>query len=100
MNSEEKTEQRSMGKLKVTIVTSPLTKEEAREMFSYRPHNKYSESRFGGNNLADDFVILLNKDAIRCKRCQAPTRNEYLSDKTCPDCDGRSEYNGTNPRIN
>jgi len=31
--------------------------------------------------------------------CQAPTRNKYLIKSVCPDCDGRSEYNGTDPRA-
>lgn len=35
------------GKRTVSIVTTSLTQEEAREMFPYRPHNRYSESRFG-----------------------------------------------------
>ena len=34
------------GEKEVTIVTSRLTKEEARQMFPYRPYNNYSESRF------------------------------------------------------
>ncbi len=67
-------------------------------MFPYRPHSKYSESRFGGNELTDDIALLLNENATRCEMCTAPPRNEYLIQKVCPDCDGRSEYNGTSPR--
>lgn len=70
----------------------PLTREEARELFPYRPYSKYAESRFGGNELADDVALLLNELAKRCQICLAPTRNEYLVDNLCPDCDGRSEY--------
>lgn len=82
-----------------TVVAKPLTQREARKMFPYRPHSKYSESRFGGNGLEDDFALLLNGFAKRCGMCRAPTRNEYLSPYSyCPDCDGRSEHNGTDPR--
>lgn len=86
------------NKKEVTIVVSALTKEEARQMFPYRPFSKYAESRFGGNELVDDFALILNSDAKKCPMCQAPTKREYLS-PYCPDCDGRSEYNGTNPRT-
>lgn len=101
MNLGDKTEKRIIGnskKMEVTIVTKPLTKKEAREMFPYRPHSRYSESRFGdGNTISDDFALLLNGKSKRCGMCQAPTRTEYLINKACPDCDGRSEYNGKNP---
>ena len=82
----------------VTVVIKPLTRDEAREMFPYRPYSKDSESRFGGNDLYDDFCLLLNGLAKRCGLCQAPTRIKYLN-PNCPDCDGRSEYNGTDPRA-
>jgi hypothetical protein len=85
------------GSKEVHIVTEPLTKEEAREMYSSRPWNEYSESRFGGDNLTDDEALLLGGDALRCKMCSAPTRVSYLNEDICPDCDGRSEYNGENP---
>ena len=100
MNLEDKTKKinyRDTGK-EVTVVTETLTKEEAREMFPYRPFNKYAESGFGGNNMVDDFALLLNEDAKRCGGCNAPTRNKYLINSYCPDCDGRSEYKGTDPR--
>ena len=102
MSLEDKTKKKIHGERKkeVTIVTSSLTKEEAREMFPYRPHNKYSESRFGGDNLIDDFALLLNGGAIKCIMCKAPTMKGYIMNKKCPDCDGRSEYNGTDPRTN
>ena len=102
MNLADKTEKRIIGERKkeVTVIVKPLIKEEAREMFPYRPHSKDSESRFGcGNTMCDDFALLLNGFSKRCKMCQAPTRTEYLMDGNCPDCDGRSEYNGTNPRL-
>jgi len=99
MTLKEKTKKIKLGKgIEVTIVNVPLTQKEARELFPYRPHDKYSESRFGGDNLMDDFALLLNKSGTRCQMCQAPTKNRYLIKRTCPDCDGRSEYNGTNPR--
>lgn len=101
MTLESCTEKRIIGEGQtgVTIITRPLSKDEAREMFPYRPLNKYAESRFGGDNLADDIALLLGKDAKRCVVCQAPTKNRYLTKEICPDCDGRSEYNGTNPRA-
>ena len=85
------------GKFEVTVVVSKLTQEEAREMFPYRPYNKYSESRFGGNTLYDDECLLITGLAKRCPMCRAPTKKEYLN-SSCPDCDGRSEYNGEDPR--
>ena len=98
---EDKTEKRIIGdgKKEVTIVTERLTQEEARKMYPYRPISKYAESRFGGDNLADDIALLLNNIAGRCVMCRAPTRAEYLTKDICPDCDGRSEYNGTDPRM-
>lgn len=102
MSLEDKTKKVILGKEKpkeVTIVTTPLTQAEARQIFLYRPFSKYAESIFGGDNLYDDVCLLLNGLAQRCEMCQAPTKKEYLSPH-CPDCDGRSEYNGTNPRTN
>lgn len=90
----EKTQRR-----KVWIAVRPMTKAQARKAYPYRPASKYSESRFGGNNLYDDVCLLLNGLATRCKTCQAPTKNDYLNNGMCPDCDGRSEYNGTNPHL-
>ena len=101
MGLEDKTEKRVIGEREkeVTVVTELLTQEEARKMYSYRPISKYAESRFGGNNLTDDAALLLGGNANRCKMCQAATHSKYLNDKICPDCDGRSEYNGTDPRM-
>lgn len=82
------------GKL-VKVIIRPLTGEGARKAFPYRPHSKYSESRFGGNSFCDDACLLINFYAKRCRMCQATTRNEYLTKDICPDCDGRSESNGT-----
>lgn len=100
MALEDKTQKTKVGKEKkeVTIVIESLTQNEARQMFPYRPFNKYSESRFGGDNLMDDIALLLNRHVKRCEMCQAPTKLKYLNPH-CPDCDGRSEYNGTGPRV-
>jgi hypothetical protein len=100
MDLADKTKKATIGNppKEVIIVVASLTQSEARQMFPYRPYNKYSESRFGGNELVDDFALILNGDAIKCPMCQAPTKNIYLS-PYCPDCDGRSEYNGTDPRM-
>ena len=101
MNLTDKTERKEVdfgeGNRTVTIVTTPLTKEEAREMFHYRPMI-YAESRFGGDQLADDVALLLNELAQRCRMCTAPTRKKYLNEEICPDCNGLSEYSGVNPR--
>ncbi len=98
MNLEDKTKKQIMKGKEVTIIITPLTINEAQQMFPYRPHNKYSESRFGGNNLYDDTALLLNDRAKRCEMCHAPKKTEYLN-PYCPDCDGRSEYNGANPKV-
>ena|SRR3989344_5755752 len=89
----------SKGPMTVRVVTQSMaTMEAAREIFPYRPLSRYSESRFGGNNLTDDTALLLSRNAVRCKMCQAPTKVLYLSNEgICPDCDGRSEYNGCDP---
>ena len=81
----------------VKVVIKPMTKEEARQIFSSRPYSKYAESRWGGNNLYDDVCMVLNELALRCKMCQAPTLKKYLTNDTCPDCDGRSEFAGIDP---
>jgi hypothetical protein len=81
----------------LTIAVKPMTREQAREAYPYRPASKYSESRFGGNTLYDDICLLLNGLAARCRMCQAPTKNQYLVEGMCPDCNGRSQANGTNP---
>ena len=78
----------------VRVIIKPMTLEEARRVFARRPFSKYAETMFGGNDLVDDACLLINGSAQRCKMCQAPTRNEYLEKGICPDCDGRSEYNG------
>ena len=81
----------------VWIAVRPMTEKEGNQAYPYRPKSKYSESYFGGNELSDDTSLLLNGSAIRCKMCKVPTRVRFLEDGSCPDCDGRSEYNGTNP---
>ncbi len=86
-----------VGGKKVNIAMKTMTKEQARKAYPYRPHNKYSESRFGGNTLCDDGCLLINLDAVRCKMCGAPTKKRYLIGGVCPDCDGRSECNGKDP---
>lgn len=83
---------------KVGVIISTMTTKEARGVFLYRPLSKHAESRFGGNIYTDDACLLMNKKATRCIMCSAPTRNEYLIKGKCPDCDGRSEWGGKNPR--
>lgn len=93
-------EQREVGTARrqiVWIAIRPMTKDQARQAYLYRPSSKYAESRFGGDNLYDDVCLLLNSLAARCTMCQAPTKTDYLTEGCCPDCDGRSEFNGTSP---
>lgn len=82
----------------VQVAVRPMTKQQAREAYPYRPfHPKFCESHWGGNNLVDDTVLLLSEKARRCEMCKAPTKNGHLINETCPDCDGRSEQNGIDP---
>jgi len=102
MTLTDKTEKRIIGdkKREVTVIIEPLTKEEAREMYYSRPYDQHSESRFGqGNTMSDDFTKLLNGISKRCYMCQAPTIKDLLKENICPDCDGRSEYHGKDPRA-
>ena len=102
MSLDSYVEERIVGddNKRVTVVIKPLTKEQAREMYPYRPNDKYSESQFGGDTYHDDICLLLNKLAVRCKMCEAPTRTKsnYLRDGVCPDCNGGAEYIGHDPR--
>ena len=84
-----------------SVAVKPMTIEQSRQAYPYRADfSRYAESRFGGDDLFDDTALLLSKDARRCTLCQAPTKLKYLKDgETCPDCDGRSEYNGSNPHL-
>ncbi len=76
----------------VKVIVRPMTKEEARIVFPYRPHSPYSESRWSSaNHLYDDTCLLLNGHLKRCKMCQAPTAPDLLRGEACPDCSGRSE---------
>ena len=103
MDLENYIEKRVIGgkdKKEVTVVVKPLSSiEESRKMYPYRPTSKYAESRFGGDEFCDDFALFLNNLAERCSMCRAPTMKKYLDVGCCPDCDGRSEYNGFNPRV-
>lgn len=85
------------AKRTVKIAVKPMTKEQARQAYSYRPFSKYAETRWGGNTLVDDVCLVINGQARRCKMCQAPTKNQFLANGVCSDCDGRAEYSGYNP---
>lgn len=89
----------SLDKDGVKVVVKKMTKEEARKEFPYRPFQRGGESPFGGNDLYDDVCLLLNGLAQRCKMCSAATKKEYLHEGVCPDCDGRSELRGLDPRL-
>ena len=95
-------EEREVGRtrtVRTLVAVTPMTKEQARQAYPYRPMSKYGESRFGAgdNPIADDFALMLDESAKRCKMCQAPTKQGYLLNGVCPDCDGRSTWNGTDP---
>jgi hypothetical protein len=83
----------------VKVIVQKMDAVQATHVFPYRPFSKYAVSYYGGDNLVDDMCLLLNERAKRCKMCQAPTRLQYLENDTCPDCDGRSEYNGRDPHL-
>ena len=84
----EKKEIRGRERLVAVI---PMTKEQARLAYPYRPHSKYAESSFGGDACYDDMALLMIARAFRCRMCQAPTWTDMLIDGACPDCDGRAE---------
>lgn len=80
------------------VVIKPMTKEQARIAFPGRPYSKYAETRFGGDELADDFSLLLSGRAVRCATCQAPSIPGFLDDlMMCPECNGRLENVGCDP---
>lgn len=83
--------------LNVKIVNRKLTVEESRRIFKERPFSKFAESRFGGNRYEDDETLIALSKGRLCRMCQAVTRNEFLDDGKCPDCDGRSEAGGRDP---
>ena len=79
------------------VAVKPMTLEQGKRAYPYRPYSKYATSRWGGNTLVDDVCLVINGLAVRCKMCQAPTKKQYLEEGTCPDCDGRAEYSGHSP---
>ncbi len=94
---EEREFDRRLGRKTVKVAIKPMTEEQGRQAYPYRPRSKYSESYFGGDACEDDTCLLLNKMATRCKMCKAATKNGHLIKGVCPDCDGRSEYNEIDP---
>ena len=44
----------------VLVAVVPMTMEQARQAYPYRPYSRYAESKFGGNTHYDDFAVLLN----------------------------------------
>jgi hypothetical protein len=82
---------------KIKIIQVPMSMEEARKIFPYRPFSKHAETRHGGNSLLDDKDLLRINFARPCTMCSAPTKKLYLVNDVCPDCDGRAERAGKNP---
>lgn len=89
--------ERVMRGVTVKVIKRPLLKEESRKIFPYRPFSKYAESRFGGDDLADDEALIKSRIAVPCKMCDAATKNNHLLYGVCPDCDGRAEAWGRDP---
>jgi len=84
-------------------VTVPMTLDESRKEFPYRPfltqgkHRISVESHFGGTKHGDLELLRLG-EGEPCKTCSAPTEKKWLSGAgICPDCDGRAETNGYDP---
>lgn len=96
-------EKRMMGDppREVLVALFPMSKEDARKAYPYRPFFKdFAESRFGGNEMHSDKELLDNKEAAKCAVCEAPTKRIYLDDEgICPDCNGLAELNGDNPHA-
>lgn len=103
-------EERNERRLKAKKVTVPMSLEESRKLYpAIRPFlvkngNVIAESIFGGTKrsedgeLIGDLALLKSGDGVPCRMCPAPTEKIYLVNGVCPDCDGRSETNGADPR--
>lgn len=88
----------------VLVVHIPMTRELAREEFPSRPFDskatKLVESRYGGVGYdGGDLEMMMNKEGAKCRMCDAPTKKQFLVDGICPDCDGRAEVQGNDPRL-
>jgi hypothetical protein len=82
-------------------VTKPMTLDESRKVFPYRPFlvingKVFIESRFGSAD--GDEALMGSKLGSKCRMCPAPTEKKWLKNGICPDCDGRAEANGAHPR--
>lgn len=82
----------------IPITQIPMTKEEARKIFPYRPFSKFAESRYGGNNLLSDKDLLHRGHAKLCFICTAPTKRTHLKNNVCPDCISSTEKENKNPK--
>lgn len=87
----------------VLVVHTPMTREQAREEYPGRPHEptktRLVESRYGGVGYAGgDVEMMMNKEGVKCAMCEAPTKKDFLKEGVCPDCDGRAEAQGNDPR--
>ncbi|MEI6042590.1 MAG: hypothetical protein WCQ00_03430 [bacterium] len=91
-------EKQIVDEREVLVATKPMTSEQAREIYPYRPFSKYSESGWSGNNQMDDSALLMNELAVLCKICRAATGKKFVLSGVCPDCNGRSERHANNPR--
>lgn len=96
---EEKEVVGELGRKKILVAKEPMTQEQARLVYPYRPYNKYAESHWGGDTYYDDVCLLLNSLAKRCKMCHAPTKNKLLDKEgRCPDCNGDAHYSSGRTR--
>ncbi len=83
----------------VKVILEPMIRDEARKIFPYRPiKDGVAESNHCGWPLYRDDEELMKKHARPCAMCTAPTLRTHLINMICPDCDGRAERAGKDPR--
>lgn len=102
------------GRTMRVFVFTDVSPEEARIDFQLtRPYSPRHESRWATEVLPgvrgvgrhsspqtpDDLFLLETEQGRSCAKCQAVTLNCNLKQGVCPDCDGRAEFAGFNPRL-
>ncbi len=55
-------------------------------------------SPWGGNELMDNFTLLLNGDGAKCHECRRVTRKCFLKSGLCPDCYSK-KYEKQSPAL-
>lgn len=54
--------------------------------YAKKRNESVKTSRYGANDVLDDFAIMINKMGKKCSVCKRVTLNRYLEDDICPDC--------------